>query len=237
MKEDPPGSGFWVAEIPVRDAGRGRQLLHRGARRKRQAARVQGDGAADAEDHDDRAGRAAAGQAAKKPPKDAEPDEGPSLFFGIGVGGGVGWATGKGEVNAMDVVASRRASRLSKLLHFSPEIGYFLSPELLLSVQLRFQLISGANEFHSTNATGVRRRHLLAGHVRVRGLAKYQLPVRRGRLPHLRLRHRWAGHDPPRRDVRVAGELWRACGTGMTGTRSASTRFRRGRCSSVPAPA
>ena len=45
------------------------------------------------------------------------------------------------------------ASRLSKLLHFSPEIGYFLSPELLLSVQLRFQLISGANEFHSTNST------------------------------------------------------------------------------------
>jgi hypothetical protein len=41
----------------------------------------------------------------------------------------------------------------SKLLHFSPEVGYFLAPDLLLSVQLRFQLISGANEFHSTDPT------------------------------------------------------------------------------------
>ena len=53
-------------------------------------------------------------------------------------------------------------------MHFAPEIGYFLSPELLLSVQFRYQLVSGANEFHSTDSHGVRGRHLLARHLRVR---------------------------------------------------------------------
>jgi hypothetical protein len=53
------------------------------------------------------------------------------------VGGGVGWATGNGEVNSTNVVEPAGFAP-SKLLHFSPEIGYFLSPELLLSVQFRF---------------------------------------------------------------------------------------------------
>ena len=152
MKEDPPGSGFYVAEIPasatqgasvgyyIEAYGDNDKLLgSKGTEQRTLKITMTGPG----------------GQPLgkpKKPPKEDDAGEAPTLFFGLGIGGGVGWATGKGEVNAMDVVDPAGFAP-SKLLHFSPEVGYFLSPELLLSLQLRFQLISGANEFHSTNAT------------------------------------------------------------------------------------
>jgi hypothetical protein len=89
----------------------------------------------------------------KKPDKKvAEPDESPSLFFGLAIGSGVGWASGKGEVNSMDVV-DPAGFAMSKLMHIAPEFGYYVTPELLLSVQLRVQLISGANEYRSANPT------------------------------------------------------------------------------------
>jgi hypothetical protein len=86
----------------------------------------------------------------KPPDKDTDGDEAPSLFFALGIGTGVGWATGNGEVNSMDVVKPAGFA-MSRLMHFAPEVGYYVAPELLLSVQLRFQLISGANEYHSMN--------------------------------------------------------------------------------------
>jgi len=152
MKEDPPGSGFYVAEIPqsatqgavvnyyIEAYGDNDKLLgSKGTEQRTMKIAMTGPG-----------GQPLAVKP-KKPPKEEEP-EAPSLFFGLGIGGGVGWATGKGEVNTLDVVDPPGFAP-AKLLHFTPEVGYFLSPELLLSVQLRFQLISGANEFHSTRAT------------------------------------------------------------------------------------
>ena len=47
-------------------------------------------------------------------------------------GQGRGQRDGQGRI--------RPGSRCRRLLHFAPEVGYYLSPELLLSVQLRFQL-------------------------------------------------------------------------------------------------
>jgi len=89
----------------------------------------------------------------KKPDKKPAPtDETPSWYIGLNVGSGVGWATGKGEVNSMDVV-NPAGFAMSKLAHVAPELGYYVAPELLLSVQLRYQFISGANEFHSSNPT------------------------------------------------------------------------------------
>jgi hypothetical protein len=87
----------------------------------------------------------------KKPDKKAVPadDESPSLFFGLGLGGGAGWTTGKGEVNATNNVVDPPGFELSRLLHFTPEVGYYVTPELLLSVQMRFQLISGVTDYHS----------------------------------------------------------------------------------------
>jgi hypothetical protein len=152
MKEDPPGSGFYVAEIPasatqgasvnyyIEAYGENDKLLgSKGTEQRTLKITMTGPN----------------GQPlgkSKKPPAEDESGDAPSLFFGLGIGGGVGWATGKGEVNTMDVVDPAGFAP-SSLMHFTPEIGYFLSPELLLSVQLRFQLISGANEFYSTSST------------------------------------------------------------------------------------
>jgi hypothetical protein len=85
----------------------------------------------------------------KKPPEKPASEESPTLLFGLSIGTGVGWTTGKGEVNATNNVVNPAGFEASRLLHFAPEVGYYISPDLLLSVQLRFQLITGATDYHS----------------------------------------------------------------------------------------
>jgi hypothetical protein len=83
----------------------------------------------------------------KKPPEKPASDESPSLLFGLSIGSGVGWTTGNGEIFSGDKV-NPAGFAMAKLLHFAPEVGYYVSPDLLLSVQLRLQIISGATEYH-----------------------------------------------------------------------------------------
>ena len=85
----------------------------------------------------------------KKPgPEKPGGDENPTWFFGLGIGSGVGWTSGHGEIFSEDKV-DPPGFAMAKLMHFAPEVGYYLSPDLLLSVQLRLQLISGATEYIS----------------------------------------------------------------------------------------
>lgn len=100
-------------------------------------------------------GGAALGPGKKKtatPPPKAKESEGPSWYLGLGVGSGFGWTTGTGEVYSKDVVkpAGFAAAQLGQV---TPEIGYFLSPNLILSLQLRFQKVSGATSFYATDTT------------------------------------------------------------------------------------
>jgi len=73
----------------------------------------------------------------------AESPEGghPRWLVGVGVGSGIGWASGTGEVTDLQVPSGFQAS---SVIHLAPEIGYFLRPDLLLSLQGRIQFISGA---------------------------------------------------------------------------------------------
>jgi len=67
----------------------------------------------------------------------------PSHFFvGVGVGSGVGWATGSGEISSTHV-ADPPGLAAAQIVHLTPELGYFLTPDLLLSVQARIQFLSG----------------------------------------------------------------------------------------------
>lgn len=76
------------------------------------------------------------------------------LWLSMGIGAGGGWAKGKPEVNPnywdqetnapKDINVSSLAA--AKLLHFTPEIGYFVSPRMLLSLQGRLQYTTGATE-------------------------------------------------------------------------------------------
>lgn len=65
-----------------------------------------------------------------------------SRFFVALLGGtGIGYTTGNGEVNASNKVSAGFAP--SSAGHVIPELGYFLNPSWRLSLQLRFQFISG----------------------------------------------------------------------------------------------
>src|SRR5262245_44277521 len=154
MKEDPPGSGTFSAEIPQSATHGGvvdyfiealgdndSPIATKGSAKKTLKIVMLGANGKPL---------VPAIRKGKKPETPAE-DETPSWFIGVGVGSGVGWTTGKGEVNATGDVVKPAGFSMSRLMHFAPEVGYYVSPELLLSVQLRFQLVTGANEFKSTD--------------------------------------------------------------------------------------
>lgn len=65
-------------------------------------------------------------------------------FFIAAMGGlGVGYATGEGELNPANSVTSPGFAP-SSAGHLAPEVGYFLSRSLMVSFQLRFQIVQGA---------------------------------------------------------------------------------------------
>ncbi|HVV51298.1 MAG TPA: tetratricopeptide repeat protein [Polyangia bacterium] len=115
-------------------------------------------------------GEAPAGGAKKKaaPPAEKPAEEGATWYLGLGLGGGFGWTTGTGEINPADKV-SPAGFAAAKLGQISPEVGYFLSPDLVLSLQLRFQLVTGTTSFTGPGA-GAAPSYALAGLARARWL-------------------------------------------------------------------
>jgi hypothetical protein len=87
-------------------------------------------------------------------PKKAEDTEtgSPSWYFGLGLGSGVGWTTGTGEINSQDHV-SPPGFAAAKLGQVVPEVGYLVMPQLLVSFQFRYQLVQGATAFHATDGS------------------------------------------------------------------------------------
>jgi len=81
-----------------------------------------------------------------------KPDEATpaSWYFGFGLGTGFGWATGTGEINSQDRI-SPAGFASGKLGQLAPEVGYFVSPQLLLSLQFRYQIVQGATAFFATD--------------------------------------------------------------------------------------
>jgi hypothetical protein len=100
----------------------------------------------------------------KKPPKkrgdddgeddgkkdDDDEDEGGgtkgSIFIGLTLGTGFGVASGTGETTPASTPAHKLAGAgfaLAQAFHFSPEVGYFLKPNLMLSLQGRYQIVTG----------------------------------------------------------------------------------------------
>ena len=98
----------------------------------------------------------AAGNTAATVEEEEEEEEeadqvGPRWLFAMGVGSGFGWVSGNGEVNSDQAVSGLQPS---SVVHLSPEIGYFVRPNLALSLQGRFQLISGTTPERSPSGTG-----------------------------------------------------------------------------------
>jgi hypothetical protein len=81
-----------------------------------------------------------------------EEGEGPEnrLFVGLLAGSGFGYATGTGDTNA-DVMIDPAGLAASSLVQVAPEIGYWMDSSLMLSMQIRYQYITGPTDIHATN--------------------------------------------------------------------------------------
>lgn len=69
------------------------------------------------------------------------------VFAAFSLGGGIGYASGEGEVNTGTRAPSGFAS--SGLVQFVPEAGYYVSPSLRISIQLRHQYITGTTPINA----------------------------------------------------------------------------------------
>lgn len=74
----------------------------------------------------------------------ARPDK--RLFFAVLGGTGFGWASGTGEATRNNVVSSGMDWTPNGQL--APEIGYFVTPRLMLGAQARLQMVRGATQYH-----------------------------------------------------------------------------------------
>jgi hypothetical protein len=84
---------------------------------------------------------------------DDEGGGGPKIYVGLLVGSGAGWATGNGDTNADTMI--KPAGLAGALIgQFAPEVGYWLRKNFMLSVQGRFQTISGPTDIYATDASG-----------------------------------------------------------------------------------
>jgi hypothetical protein len=76
-------------------------------------------------------------------------ESGKRLFFAIVGGTGLGWASGSGEVTRNAVASS--GVDWTRSGQVMPEIGYFVTPRLMLGVQARLQMVTGATPYHVPN--------------------------------------------------------------------------------------
>jgi hypothetical protein len=83
-----------------------------------------------------------------------EEDEGPDYRFYVGLlaGSGIGWATGSGDSNT-NVNISPAGFAQAGPAEISPEVGYWWSSSLMLSLQLRYQYITGTTDLVVNNHT------------------------------------------------------------------------------------
>lgn len=72
----------------------------------------------------------------------------PRFVFTLLGGTGLGWASGVAEVHAEEVHAGLARTRAA---HVLPELGLFVTPRVLMSVQVRLQFISGATDLPVTD--------------------------------------------------------------------------------------
>jgi hypothetical protein len=72
------------------------------------------------------------------------------FWVSLGIGTGYGWAKGRPEVNQTDKqgrdIEFSGGFAPAQLMHLTPEVGFFMAPNLLLSLQGRLQVVTAATE-------------------------------------------------------------------------------------------
>jgi len=82
-----------------------------------------------------------------------EPEEGEGraarrFFVALLAGTGAGWASGYGDTNA-DTMYKPAAFTMASLGQLVPEVGYWTSPMLMISLQGRFQAVTGPTDVYA----------------------------------------------------------------------------------------
>src|SRR6185436_2958535 len=83
--------------------------------------------------------------------EEEDDEEGPDYryFVGLMAGSGFGYASGVGDTNR-DVTLNQGGLAVSGLLQIAPEFGYWLNSGLMLSLQIRYEYITGTTDIHET---------------------------------------------------------------------------------------
>jgi hypothetical protein len=143
------------------------------------------------------------------------------FWLAMGIGAGGGYAKGSPEVNPnyLDGTVARpldfSGMAGAKLLHFVPEVGYFVSPKLLLSVQGRLQYTTGATEVHHPSCGDTAVCKPATGAVAVLGRATWFLGKGDKLQPYVSL---LAGGGYIRYLVDLSQQLGSTCGPGAADT-------------------
>jgi len=127
------------ASVATADSSATPQPARRASPRAAHEADDDADADADAVPDDSRAGA-----------RRATP-ESPAWFSAVAFGGGLGWSGGTAEVNSDLKVPT--GVHPASVVHLVPEVGYFISPQLLVSLQLRVQIVSGATALRDPTMT------------------------------------------------------------------------------------
>lgn len=81
--------------------------------------------------------------------RDGDVAGGPPLFFALMGGWGAGYTTGSADRTSSLKVAAGFAP--ASIAHIVPEVGYFLKPDMRLSLQARIQFVGGPNRLLDSN--------------------------------------------------------------------------------------
>jgi hypothetical protein len=83
---------------------------------------------------------------------DDDDGAGSKFFVGLLVGSGAGYAAGNGDLDRNTQYSSGSVA-VAQAGHIAPEFGYWLRPNMMLSLQLRYQYITGPTEIVSGTRT------------------------------------------------------------------------------------
>jgi hypothetical protein len=143
----PVADGMYGAEIPA-EGTRGRTVAYYIEAQDRDGAPVAGRASAQSPLVIRLNGEALALRAAREEEEEGGVLAGRRMFLALLVGTGAGWATGNGDTNA-DTMYRPAAFVIAGLGQLVPEVGYWLSPTLMLSLQGRFQAVTGTNDVYA----------------------------------------------------------------------------------------
>jgi hypothetical protein len=140
--------GTYSAEIPVHGTA-GATVEYYIEAQDKDGAPVAGRGSAQSPLVIELAGPAPLADGAKEGGEDDDADA-PShhLFVALLLGSGAGWARGNGDTNADTMIEPSRLARAG-FGQLSPELGVWLSATFMVSLQGRFELVTGTTDVYA----------------------------------------------------------------------------------------